>query len=150
MSGPGSLSSNSPNLFITNILDKPETIEENFLVQHITFPTHDCGNILDLAISNIPNRISSIVDCGKLGTSDHSVLLMEIEGKMASHAPKHSIWNFKLANFKEIQKAIRDIKWQDTLIYDIEKDWDIFKTTLMNLCNKYIPKKTMKEIKQPG
>ena len=124
-------------------------IEDNFLTQHITFPTHDHGNILDLVISNIPEQISSNVDCGKLGNSDHSVILTEIEGKVASHAPKHSVWNFKLANFKEIKKSIANIEWSTILTHDIETDWETFKSTLLALCNQFIPKKSMKEMKQP-
>ena len=34
-----------------------DAVNEKFLTQHVDFPTHDCGNILDLVLSNIPNRI---------------------------------------------------------------------------------------------
>ena len=63
--------------------------------------------------------------------------------------PKHTIWNYKKAKFDEMKAKLRDIPWSKTLINDIESDWSFFKTTLTALCHQFIPKKTLKEIKQP-
>ena len=126
-----------------------EAINENFLTQHVDFPTHDGGNILDLVISNIPDRVNSTQDLGKLGNSDHCIILTEVEGSIPTHIPSHSVWNFRLARFDEMRKALRAVPWKEVLTQDMETDWHTFKSTLMDLCNKFIPQKTIKELKQP-
>ena len=126
-----------------------DAIEEKFLTQHVDFPTHDGGNLLDLVLSNIPQRIISVSDCGKLANSDHSIIMTEIEATLTTHTPNHSIWNFKHARFEEMRDILRNIQWREILINDIETDWNVFKSTLTAICNQYIPMKTIKEIKQP-
>ena len=126
-----------------------DAIGDNFLTQHVTFPTHDCGNILDLVISNIPNRIHSILDSGKLGNSDHCIILTDIEATFTPHVPKHEVWDFKYAKFEEMRDELRNTQWEAILIHDIESDWNTFRSIFTNLCNKHIPKKTAKQLKQP-
>jgi hypothetical protein len=40
--------------------------EENFS-QLVSFPTHTKGNVLDLVLTNCPERIVSVEDIGRLG-----------------------------------------------------------------------------------
>ena len=98
-----------------NAVDFLDAIGENFLSQHVTFPTHDCGNTLDLVISNIPNKISSTSDIGTLGNSDHSIILTEVIGTISSHVPQHTVWNFKFAKFDDMKKALNEIQWNEIL-----------------------------------
>ena len=130
----------------TDFLD---AVNENFLTQHVTFQTHDGGNILDLVMSNIPNRVTSATENGKLGNSDHCIIITEVEAMVSTHVPKHTVWNFRQANFDEMRMALKGIKWREIMIHDMETDWNAFKTTLTDLCDKFIPKKTVNEIKQP-
>ena len=78
----------------TDFLD---AISESFITQHINFPTHNGGNILDLVLSNIPNKIISTTDAGILGNSDHNIILTEVDATVSMHIPKHAVWNFRLA-----------------------------------------------------
>jgi len=52
-------------------------IESN-LEQLIDFPTHTKGNILDLVLTNCPDRFVSINDIGRLGRSDHSMIFITL------------------------------------------------------------------------
>ena len=52
-----------------------ESVQERGLVQLIHFPTHDKGNILDLLITNMANKIISVYNDGKLGKSDHCIII---------------------------------------------------------------------------
>ena len=54
------------------------TVAEENLDQLILFPTHDKGNTLDLLITNMSNNVISIYDDGKLGKSDHCIVMAEI------------------------------------------------------------------------
>ena len=48
-----------------------ETTVEEDLAQLVDFPTHIKGNILDLVITNCPDKVISISDDGRIGKSDH-------------------------------------------------------------------------------
>ncbi len=51
-----------------------DTVMEEGFEQLVPFPTHTKGNILDLLISNCPEKILDIEDVGRLGRSDHCML----------------------------------------------------------------------------
>ena len=53
-----------------------EAVNDAFLTQHVDFPTHDGGNLLDLVLSNIPNRVRQVIEKGKLG---NTILLISME-----------------------------------------------------------------------
>jgi Endonuclease-reverse transcriptase len=57
-----------------------EACNDKFLEQLVTFPTHDRGNILDLVLTNIPDEIEEVENAGKLGSSDHTMLLVTLVG----------------------------------------------------------------------
>ena len=52
-----------------------ETVQDMFITQHVDFPTHRCGNTLDLALSLNSSLVSDIKQIGYLGSSDHVMLL---------------------------------------------------------------------------
>ena len=69
-----------------------ESVQERGLVQLIHFPTHDKGNILDLLITNMANKIISFYNDGKLGKSDHCIIiakpgLQNLRGKWQKRHP---------------------------------------------------------------
>jgi hypothetical protein len=133
----------------SHAMDFVEALSESFLTQHVMFPTHKCGNTLDLVLSNMPNLVSNIADCGVLGNSDHSMICTELDMPFTAHAPKHVVWNYKQASFEEMRSALKKIQWSDILVSDVETDWNTFKDTLLALCDKFIPKKEIRDIKQP-
>ena len=48
------------------------------LEQLVKFPTHLKGNILDLVLTNIPERVTEVEEVGRLGSSDHMAILTEV------------------------------------------------------------------------
>jgi hypothetical protein len=55
-----------------------ETTQEEDLQQMVSFPTHIKGNILDLVITNCPDKVLDISDGGRLGKSDHCIIMVDI------------------------------------------------------------------------
>jgi hypothetical protein len=49
-----------------------EAAQDKFCVQLVDFSTHIKGNILDLVLTNIPERVMEVREEGRLGNSDHS------------------------------------------------------------------------------
>ncbi len=58
------------------VADLLRTVEEEEMTQLVSFPTHTKGGVLDLLITNCAERIVSIREEGRLGKSDHSIILL--------------------------------------------------------------------------
>ncbi len=59
--------------------DLVEALDDQLLVQMVDFPTHIKGNVLDLVLTNIPERVIEITDNGRLGSSDHVLLMVSVQ-----------------------------------------------------------------------
>jgi hypothetical protein len=55
-----------------------EAAEEKMMEQIVKFSTHLKGNILVLALTNMPERIVEVWEEGRLGKSDHSNIFIEV------------------------------------------------------------------------
>jgi len=55
-----------------------EAVESALMQQMVDFPTQVKGNTLDLVITNIPERIEEVYDAGRLGKSDHVMVVTKI------------------------------------------------------------------------
>ena len=52
-----------------------DTVEEALMTQMVEFSTLVRGNILDLVITNMPERIQELREEGRLGKSDHVMIV---------------------------------------------------------------------------
>lgn len=63
-------------------------IEDGLMDQLVDYPTHIKGNTLDLVFTNIPDRVSSTRAIGRLGASDHEILLVELQCESSKEVVK--------------------------------------------------------------
>lgn len=72
-----------------------EVCEEKMLEQLVEFSTHTKGNTLDLILTNIPDRVSDVEEVGRLGRSDHSMIMARIEmgGTKSEDRVERLDWN---------------------------------------------------------
>ena len=120
------------------------------LAQLILFPTHDKGNTLDLLITNMANDIISVYDDGKLGKSDHCIVMAEIvTQKVKNKGPKKAP-NWTKADFLGIRSYLANIDW-DTLMENrsAEEAWTILREKINTATEKYVPKSTVKKDTEP-
>ena len=75
---------NTPNIdFISGVSDNKglpllNAVENRFLHPLKDFTTHKCGNVLDLAFTDLADSILAVTDIGNLGNSDHSIIKIEM------------------------------------------------------------------------
>ena len=138
------------------------SIEQGFLnmfhdfdfKQHISQSTHDHGNTLDLLLSNCPDSLSDIEILNKdlVCRSDHFGIKFKVKSCCKRlKSPKRKIYNFKKANFSAINSELKKIDW-DTLLNeddDINITLHKFNFTLKSICDKFIPRITIKSGFQP-
>ena len=58
-----------------------DAMEDSHMSQMVDFATHIKGNILDLVITNSPERITEVYEAGRLGKSDHAMIMVKVRMK---------------------------------------------------------------------
>jgi hypothetical protein len=118
------------------------TVVEEGLEQLVTFPTHSKGNILDLMLTNCPDKILGVSDVGRLGRSDHC-MIKEVMDFQPDSQVRHSNtghwtdWNH--GNIDQIKADLQGVSWRDTLIGRPIEDACILEPFLVTLLNAMCP-----------
>ena len=55
-----------------------DAMEDRHMSQMVEFATHLKGNVLDLVITNNPERITEVYEVGRLGRSDHVMIMTKV------------------------------------------------------------------------
>ena len=137
---------NYPNIDWNNLhttrdgSDFMNLIMDNFLCQHVNFPTRE-NNILDLFISSDPNMVDNLQSVGKLGSSDHVLVLAELNFKTCVAENLQEIPDWKKANMDRIKDSL-NIDWKQKLEgKDTFSSWNELKSLLNNSINNNVPMK---------
>ena len=124
--------------------------QDAFLTQHVDIPTQDAGNILDVILSTNPNLISSVNSAGKLGASDHLMLLIDINCSPKLSTSSEMVQDYSKADFPQIHSDLASIDWFDHLDpLSAQAGWDKFKEILNDTVNKSIPLKLRRSSARP-
>ncbi len=120
------------------------------LVQHVDFPTHVKGNILDLVITNMPESVLNVEDIGNLGTSDHSIILLEIFRDREYNSNDLQIPDWNNANINDLKIFFGNIDWGNNMRgKNVEEAWNIIKNTIDEGINRFVPKKRRRQNGRP-
>jgi hypothetical protein len=124
-----------------------EAIQAAGLEQLIDFPTHTKGNILDLILTNIPDRIHNIEEKGRLGRSDHCAISFEVTAAMPKKQPA-VVKNWKRADWASIRSGISDTIWPTaTDSTSVEEFWQQIRGRLKELTDTYVPEREIRASK---
>jgi len=116
-----------------------QTLADNFLTQIIMQPTRfihlQQPSLLDLLITNDPERITSTCYLPAIGASDHIYIMNDINIKHSHDGKlKRTFTNYTL-----IHEELAKINWDKELSdeTDIESSWNRLKSTLIGACRKH-------------
>ena len=126
-----------------------DTVTENDFIQLVDFPTHIRGNILDLAVTNCPDRILNVEDVGNIGNSDHSAIMVEVLSDHREIEDNAKILNWKRADLKSMDTYIKNNMPDLKNCNDMDYAWNSLKDTISNGIDLFVPIKTKEELKQP-
>ena len=130
---------------------------KNF-IQLITQPTHHCGNILDLVLSNSPSRISNVsVDSTICASqSDHHLISYCIHSSSRNRHSRQSpvnpfsALNYSKANLTELNRHFANSDLYDSVfITDLNSYWYDLKLEITNACLRHVPKFNYSQRKYP-
>ena len=126
-----------------------EVVESKFMTQFVQGPTHIAGNTLDLVIGPDENVVTDISKEGRLGASDHEILVCSVDGEAKRQESKTEKRDFSKMNIEEMRKAL-DRDWETELEgLDTEETWARFKGIVTEAMDEWIPWKKVGGRKKP-
>ena len=121
--------------------------------QLINCPTHKDGKTLDLLLTNQSNLVTDInvQPSGFVCKSDHNSISFKLNLRCKKiKSIKRKIYNMKNAHFKAINQELCNVSWDYILDYnDINNSLKKFEEIFFAVCEKFIPKVTVKSSFQP-
>ena len=83
-----------------------KAMQDGFFRQLVDFPTHIKGNILDLVITNIPEKVSELKEVGRIGKSDHVILQFDLTVNADKEVEMQTMRNWKRADWSGIREGL--------------------------------------------
>ena len=83
-----------------------EAVEDMLMSQMVDFSTQVKGNILDLVITNMPERIQEVREEGRLGRSDHNMIVVEISVGKLAREEQHARPDWRKADRKSMKAEL--------------------------------------------
>ena len=124
-------------------------IQNCYLHQHVERPTRRRGNddpsTLDLVFTDEAMQVSDIQHHAPLGKSDHDVITFNFHSYLDFSKPKET-YAFKNGDYESGLLELRTSNWKDNFVSNgrnktVEDLWREFKTRLLDLREKFVPKR---------
>lgn len=127
-----------------------DACSERGFEQIVDFPTHLRGNILDLVLTDRPDKISSVTSAGRLGRSDHEALLIEIDIWKPVKEKGEQVKMWGKADWEGMKEEMDQVDWRRQLAsLNVEDAWSALKRRLEELTDKYVPVRPRREADRP-
>lgn len=127
-----------------------DALSERFLHQIIDFPTHIRGNILDLALTDLPERIINIEPIGNLGNSDHSIISLNIMLNVAFNQTNEHVPDWNKCDVDSFSDFLTSVNWESEFIdKGTEECWIYFKNRITQGMKSFIPNKRRRQNNKP-
>ena len=124
---------------------------DQFLEQVVDFPTHIKGNTLDLILTNIPERFIEITNQGRLGTSDHCMILAKMTMGRRVAKTTEMVPNWRKADCIQIEKDLMDAKLVSRAENcTAEETWNLIVDTVQATVAKNVPLKPRRAPNKPA
>jgi len=127
-----------------------EAAEERFFEQLVDFPTHTKGNTLDLVLTNSSEMVCNISPEGRLGKSDHEMLLIELLGSQTPTQCPMQKPDWNKANWDAMRYDLGSCDWYQLLNnLNTEAAWAEVRSALEDVTNRYVPPKRQRPPNRP-
>lgn len=126
-----------------------EATQQAFLQQFVDFPTQQSGNILDLVLTNVPERILSVTAGMPLANSDHIAVFTEVKFNHTRTKVVQKKWNYERADWDKIYEKLNDAHWQDIKNENVESQWLHLLSIITEVHKNYVPMITQRRRTEP-
>jgi hypothetical protein len=126
-----------------------EAVRDSLMEQLVDFPTQVKGNTLDLVLTNIPERVDEVSEEGRLGKSDHTIIVTKVNVGAAAEDDKPSP-DWRRANWDSMREELQRGDWLRRLRSSrATQAWDILTEKVEGLIQKYVPDRKKKNPNRP-
>jgi Endonuclease-reverse transcriptase len=127
-----------------------EAIEDRLMVQMVYFATHTKGNILDLVVTNMPERVLDIREEGRLGKSDHSLIMIEINVTASKTTSYETRLDWKNADWGKMHQLLSNQDWKtEVKRADTERGWELLKEKIEQVTMECVPERRKRNVNRP-
>ena len=128
-----------------------EAAAESLMEQLVDFPTHIRGNILDVILTNIPERFHEVKEDGRLGRSDHCMISATISMTRKKQAKEELRLNWARADWRAMELDLARAGWQRRFQgLGAEEAWMILKQEINKVVEEHVPKYRMRNHDKPA
>lgn len=134
---------NWTNLSATNPQSKIfiNKVQDNFYSQHVNFPTHNSGSILDLVLTSEENLVFDIENEGPIGASDHNAIYCKLNATPECTKKKEPKLNWKNADKESLKKVFVETDWDANFeMLNTEQSWKLFTEIFNSAVGQHVPK----------
>ena len=119
------------------------------LTNHVTFPTHERGGLLDPVMSDLPEASICCQQLGPVGSSDHFAVLSQVELLTAREDTiPRTIWLWDRADWPSMKQDMENTDWEALLAGDADTKARALTTRLLALQQQHVPSRQY--ISRPG
>ena len=127
-----------------------DTYSDKSLFQLIDFPTHKRGNILDLVLTNSPERVLNIEDIGNLGNSDHSIISIDLIANLDSKSDCDQVPDWSKMDHASFLNYLTQSDIENRIAnLNTQRSWSFFKEIVSSAIEKFVPTKRRRENNKP-
>ena len=94
-----------------------DATQDSFYTQHVNFVTrHISGTTPDLILSSSPELVAGVEDMGRLGVSDHTMIIISVVGKLPNNTTFELVPDWHCADMEKFRTELVAIDWVDCLV----------------------------------
>ena len=128
-----------------------EAVEDSLMSQMVDFSTHIKGNLLDLVVTNIPERVLDIYDAGRLGRSDHVMIVTKISMKQAAMVEIEGRPDWQRADWAGMRDMLADVNWRrDMNGKSVEEAWTLLTSKINQTVKDFVPLRRRRNQNRPA
>ncbi len=128
-----------------------EAVEDSMMEQMVNFSTQVKGNCLDLVITNIPERVSEVLEAGRLGRSDHDMLCITLEMENRTEGPMKQTTNWRRADWPSMKAELETVDWTKEMKSKTAGEmWNILRRKVSETVRKHVPTRTVRGRGRPA
>ena len=133
--------------------DVYKKMQDCFLYQHVTKPTRFRGtssSTLDLIFTKEEEDVKNIQVLEPLGKSDHGIVIGNFVCEWKNKVKQRITRMYYKGQYETINQKIEEIDWEGKFYNKtVNECWEIFKTIIQDLVDKYVPMSTPRDYNEP-
>ena len=128
-----------------------DATEECLMSQMVEFSTHIKGNILDLVLTNSPERIVDVYEAGRLGRSDHVMIATRVSVGKEREEENEEMPNWRKADWDSMRNSLAAENWNNLLAEkSVNQAWAVLTEKLQKAVEKFVPKRRRRNRDRPA